>query len=70
MWADSETHRRYMQSVAPRSRRRCNCGCRQRATHVGMANGCALVSGCELSIRRWVRDGIKASRAAQRGREE
>lgn len=40
-----------------RNRRRCAlCGVRK-ATHTGGANGLAMVSGCELCIRRWVRDG-------------
>lgn len=41
-------------------RRRCPCGCRGRTTHYGLGDGVALTHGCELSIRRWVRDGIKA----------
>lgn len=44
----------------PRSRERCNCGCGKRATHVGGAAGLALRSGCEWSIRRWVREGRQA----------
>jgi len=40
-----------------RNRSRCSCGCGGKQTHVGKANGLALTSGCELSIRRWVRDG-------------
>ena len=39
-----------------KGRRKCNCGCGRWATHTGMANGVALVSGCELSIQRWVRN--------------
>lgn len=42
---------------APYNRVRCDCGCGGRETHSGMANGLALCSGCELRIRRWVRDG-------------
>jgi hypothetical protein len=53
-------HKRYMEPVISTSRRRCSCGCKNRATHLGMANGVALTSGCELYVRRWVRDGIKA----------
>ncbi|MFC9898509.1 hypothetical protein ACFVMC_32865 [Nocardia sp. NPDC127579] len=40
-----------------RSRRRCYCGCAGKATHTGFADGVTLVTGCELSIRRWVRTG-------------
>jgi hypothetical protein len=42
---------------APNRRRKCHCGCGGRITHVGGANAIALMSGCELSVRRWVRDG-------------
>lgn len=45
-------------------RRRCSCGCKTRATHVGGNNAIALTSGCELSVRRWVRDGSAALRGA------
>lgn len=47
---------RYMQPVQSRSRRRCPC-CKARATHMGMNNGVGLIAGCELRVRRWVRDG-------------
>lgn len=48
-------HTRYLQPI--KSRRKCYCGCNGRKTHAGMANGVALMSGCELRVRRWVRDG-------------
>jgi hypothetical protein len=42
----------------PRMRRRCPCGCGRTATHSGLGtNGIALMWGCELRVRRWVRDG-------------
>ena len=53
---------RYYQLVASTSRRRCDCGCQKRATHLGMANGVCLMIGCELYVRRWIRDGVKAHR--------
>lgn len=59
-WGNAFEHRRYMQALSPDSaarRRLCRCGCRKRVTHLGMANGVALAFGCELSMRRWVRDG-------------
>ncbi|MCP9625223.1 hypothetical protein NMK54_34320 [Nocardia otitidiscaviarum] len=40
-----------------RSRRRCYCGCGGKATHTGRASGVPLVTGCELSMQRWVRTG-------------
>jgi len=45
-------HERYAAPTDPRTRRRCGC-CGQRATHVGCANGLALMSGCEMHVRRW-----------------
>lgn len=50
-------HVRYAIPAMPRKRRKCSCGCDQRATHRGMANGVCLMSGCELRVRRWIRDG-------------
>ena len=47
---------RYHEPVDARSRRRCGCGCRRRATHRGMANGVCLTMGCDLSMRRWVKE--------------
>lgn len=49
---------RAMVAASPQSRRRCPCGCGTRATHTGLGDGLALTSGCELSVRRWVRDGV------------
>lgn len=56
----SSDHARYAEPI--KSRRKCHCGCGQRKTHAGMANGIGLISGCELLIRRWVRDGSAAAR--------
>ena len=50
-------HVRYVEPVLSKSRRRCHCGCKRRATHLGMANGVCLTIGCELAMARWVRDG-------------
>lgn len=61
-WASADDHIRYCEPVEAASRRRCRCGCHRRATHRGMANGIALTSGCELSMRRWVRDGFAKPR--------
>jgi len=57
--ASALEHVRYMEPVRPKSRRRCHCGCKRRATHVGKANGMALCDGCELSMTRWVRFGYR-----------
>lgn len=50
-------HIRYMELRPKRAGRKpkCNCGCEAPKTHIGKANGVALTSGCELSIRRWVK---------------
>lgn len=53
-WASAHHHPRYMQEFY--TRRKCRCGCEGRITHAGMANGIALYTGCELSVRRWVKD--------------
>src|SRR4051794_9753639 len=64
-------HVRYAEPVDARSRRRCHCGCRKRATHRGMANGVCLTMGCELFVRGWVKDPFAALRAsATRGAVE
>jgi len=54
--ASAKDHERYALE-RPNRRRKCYCGCGGRATHSGCANGLALMSGCELYVRRWVRDG-------------
>ena len=38
-------------------RSKCYCGCNGRATHMGLGDGAGMMSGCELTVRRWVRDG-------------
>lgn len=52
---------RYAQFIEDGRRRRRRCGhgddCPNRATHLGMANGVALTTGCEFHMRVWVRDG-------------
>lgn len=52
-WGSADQHIRYIQRAPSALRRRCNCGCKRRASHSGMANGVCLTSGCELSMRRW-----------------
>lgn len=55
---------RYMSSVKSGRLRRCHCGCGGKATHTGSSNGLALMSGCEMSVRRWVRDPADVYRIA------
>lgn len=42
----------------PGGQSKCHCGCGGPKTHLGMANGVCLMSGCEMRVRRWVREGI------------
>lgn len=55
----SAEHVRYSEPLERRRGRRrlCWCGCGNRITHRGMANGVALTSACELGIARWVQTG-------------
>ncbi len=55
-WGSATEHKRYIDPIAKGIRRKCRCGCGRWATHVGKANGVALTMGCELLVRRWVRD--------------
>jgi len=48
---------RRLEKLPYKSRRKCTCGCEQKKTHTGFSGDLPLISGCELSIRRWVRDG-------------
>lgn len=52
-------HARYAVLAPPKSRKKCRCGCNNRATHRGMANGVCLTSGCALVIYRWVKTGSR-----------
>jgi len=57
-YASAKDHVRYMEPITGRKgRRNCHCGCKRRSTHRGMAKGITLTSGCELSMRRWVKVG-------------
>ncbi len=56
----SENMGRYM--LPTKQRRKCSCGCGKNATHSGFANGLALMSGCEMYVRRWVRSPEDARR--------
>lgn len=38
-------------------KRLCDCGCKTKATHTGLCNGVVMIAGCELSMRRWVKQG-------------
>ena len=61
----SAEHIRYSEAI--KSRKKCTCGCDGRRTHAGMANGVCLTSGCELSIRRWIKTGSKIGRNKEQG---
>lgn len=68
--AVNELGSRTMRLVNPRSRRRCWCGCKRRATHKGFADGVALTTGCEVYVRRWLRDPVAARMAVFRLRDK
>ena len=53
----SSEHIRFAVAVKNSSCGRCSCGCESRATHHGAANGIVLVTGCQLSIQRWIKTG-------------
>lgn len=55
-WGSATGHIRYAIPIRSRGRRRCICGCGKRATHVGAANGIALMNGCVLAVARWVKN--------------
>lgn len=56
-WGSALEHVRYVEPIGKtRNWRKCHCGCGKRATHRGAANGVTLTVGCELSMRRWVKD--------------
>lgn len=62
-WGSALQHARSLVPIVGRKGRlRCTCGCKRPSTHHGMANRVALMSGCELSVRRWVRDPTAAGR--------
>lgn len=60
MSANAATDPRHMELLPGRlrNRSRCGCGCGGKASHVGKANGLAMATGCEWSMRVWVRDGV------------
>lgn len=54
-----------------RGRRICKVnGCQNKCTHVGLANGVALMSGCEWHVRRWCKDPLADMRIAAKRTEE
>lgn len=58
-WGSAADHVRYSQAstLSKRHMSKCRCGCKKKATHIGMANGVGLAWGCELSVARWVKKG-------------
>lgn len=49
----SNRHRRYVVEGDQSRHRKCSCG--KRVTHLGKANGVALMSGCEWCAYRWAK---------------
>jgi len=56
LYANAAIHKKTFIKAPSTSRRRCDCGCNKRATHIGMANNIAMTQACELIIRRWVKN--------------
>lgn len=61
-WGEIGSASRNIRYMEPRKKRpgrqpKCCCGCDQYKTHLGFANGVCLTSGCEMKIRRWVKEG-------------
>ncbi len=61
----AKTGFRHIEPVGKRSRVRCAC-CGNRATHLLMADGAAMGTGCELYGRRWVKNYDSAIRSLHR----
>ncbi len=55
----SMRHVRYAEplKIKPGHRKKCSCGCGNKATHGGYANGVMLVAACELGAARWAKTG-------------
>lgn len=56
-YGSTDDHVRYAEPVSRYCRRRCHCGCAQKATHRGMTNGVCLTTACQLGIFRWIKTG-------------
>lgn len=56
-YANIHEHVRYAELTSSKSRRKCHCGCKRRATHRGCCNGITMTMACELAIQRWIKTG-------------
>lgn len=67
-WGSATEHQRTMRFIEDgrRRRRQCGGGCDARATHLGLANGVALMSGCEWHVRMWVKSPLNSLRCSLR----
>lgn len=67
-YGSANEHRRYVELLPGRyrNRRKCDCTCGGKSSHVGMCNGLGMTSGCEWSMRRWAAAG-PVNRAARGG---
>jgi hypothetical protein len=66
VWGSAAVHKRYAERLTSPCGHKCPCGCGQRPTHKGMANGVALTVACELGIRRWVKTGSSCAQRSSR----
>lgn len=61
-WGSIAHHELTVQPALNR-RRRCQfCPTRRAATHVGCANGVAMMQGCEWHAHQWLRDTLARRR--------
>lgn len=59
-----DRHIVYVEPQTARGRHylKCRCGCGQRARFRAMANGVCMSEGCELSMRRFAKNGVAPQR--------
>lgn len=61
-WGSADHHPRVAVAMPKPLRVRCRycpTASRNRVTHLGTANGVALMSGCEWHVHRWAREGVR-----------
>lgn len=65
-WANVDQHRRAIEPMPTPHRLKCYCGCEGKATHRGTCNGISMTDGCELHVRRWMKNWRNAVSVATR----
>ena len=54
-WGGADHHILYVEEARGITRRLCRCGCRKRITYRMASNGVTLAMGCEMHVRRIMR---------------